>query len=287
MGGGLGATSLCAKEIIMKVSIILFTFILLILLSSCSKEIVSLSEYEKVILENSFYKSIPFLQSKSESEILKKNQVKSLSLVIYRKESKPDSVTFIEYDTEGRMIYKTTIEESGCYSPYWVKQEFFYENNRIKKVNYYNFKYTTNSILEKWVLKDTLQLLLIDRADYSYNDDTTIVEIGWGTLKFIRDENDNIIKQVNHMKTNNQLFNIDFDYSGSGIDVQMMDNMAYSKPTNLVYEIRGNSIFRKTQAGEKANVEEYVYDSNGLPITRTYYVNADTTSRAVISYSYY
>ncbi len=271
----------------MKFTFILIAFILLISLASCSKEVVSLNEYEKVILENSFYKHIPFLQSKSESEVLKKNQVKSLSLVVYRKDSQPDSVTFIEYDTEGRMIYKTTIEESGCYSPYWVKQEFIYENNRIKKVNYYNFKYTTNSILEKWVLKDTLQLLLFDSADYSYNGDTTIVDIGWGTLKFIRDENNNIIKQVNLMKANNQLLNVDYDYTGLGINTQMMDNMVYKKPITSVYEVRENSIFRKTQAGEKMNTEEYVYDSNGLPIMRVYYINADTASRAVISYSYY
>jgi len=272
----------------MKKTIIVIPFLLSIILVNCSKEVISLNGYEKVILDNSFYQSIPLLQSESERETLKKNQIKSLSLVIYMTEEEPDSVTFIEFDTEGKMFYRTTTENVGAAClPYWHRQEFIYENNKLKKVNYYTFKYKTHSVLEKWMLKDTSQLILFDWGDYSYNSDTTIIESGWAIWKFIKDENGVIIKQTVLAKTNNQLLDIGYSYSGLGITEEAKDNIVSIEPIFTKYNVENNIVLKINEGRVNKYLEEYVYDSIGLPITRIFYLNGDITSRAEISYSYY
>lgn len=276
------------RIIVMKKTILLIPFLLSIILINCSKEVISLNGYEKAILDNSLYQSIPLLQSESESQILKKNQIKSLSLVIFMNDDEPDSVTYIEYDTEGRMIYRTTTENVGAAClPYWHRQEFIYENNKLKKVNYYTFKYKTDFILEKWMIKDTSQLILFDWGDYSYNGDTTIIELGWAIWKFIMDENGNIINQTVLVKTNNQLLDIRYSYSGLGITAEAKDNIVILEPVFTKYNVENNIALKTFEGRAHKHLEEYVYDSNGLPLLRILKMDGETKSKAVVSYSYY
>lgn len=146
---------------------------ILIVFYSCHSDLVT-KKYETTILKNAVSFSIPQFQNNEEIELIKKHKIKSISYISFGNDSTDiDSLTYVEYDLEGRILRRTTKENTtqGCL-PYMMRQEFAYEGNKIKKVTDYTFKYVANSTLENWLLRDTTQLEMFDWEDYSYNGDT-------------------------------------------------------------------------------------------------------------------
>lgn len=272
----------------MKIKIIMFSIIILILLSSCRKEIVSSSEYETAILSTTFLKNMPQLQSKNESELFKKHRIKSMSLVIQKTDSTElDSITFLEFDKTGRIIRRTTTENTtvGCL-PYMLRQEFTYDQNKIRKVINYTFRHKASSVLENWMTRDTSRLMIFDWEDYSYNNDTTFVESGFAVWKFIKDANGNIVKKTTRFKTNNQLAVFDYTYSPSSI-VARMESSSYDKPNIWNYTVINNIVFISGKNGNNNYRIENVYDKNGFLRSKIRYFDEEKTSEAIVTYSYY
>ncbi len=272
----------------MKIKAIMFSIIILVLLSSCRKEIVSSSEYETAILLTTFLQSIPQLQSKDESELFKKHQIKSMSFVIQKTDSTElDSVTFLEFDETGWIIRRTTTQPTsvGCL-PNMLRQEFAYVEDKIKSVTNYTFRYKANSVLENWLTRDTSRLLMFDWEDYSYNNDTTTIESGFATWKFIKDSDGNIIKKTTSFKTNDQLAVFDYNYGPSSITTKMTPSL-YDKTYISHYTVNNKNVLLRGTKGEKEYLIESVFDENGLLKSKISYLNKEKTSVVVVTYSYY
>ena len=178
---------------------------ILIVFYSCHSDLVT-KEYETTILKNAVSFSIPEFQNNEEIELIKKHKVKSVSYIAQNiSVNEIDSLTFVEYDIDGKILRRTTKENTtqGCL-PYMMRQEFTYEVNRIKKVTDYTFKFVANSTLENWLLRDTTKLEMFDWEDYTYNGDTVIVESGFAIHTYFKDDKGNIIKRTTLAKTNKQ-----------------------------------------------------------------------------------
>ena len=184
----------------------IFLFLpILIVFYSCHSDLVT-KEYETTILKNAVSFSIPEFQNNEEIELIKKHKVKSVSYIAQNiSVNEIDSLTFVEYDIDGKILRRTTKENTtqGCL-PSMMRQEFTYEVNRIKKVTDYTFKFVANSTLENWLLRDTTKLEMFDWEDYTYNGDTVIVESGFAIHTYFKDDKGNIIKRTTLAKTNKQ-----------------------------------------------------------------------------------
>lgn len=262
----------------------IFSFIFFL---GCHKELV-LNDFEKTILTAAISNDFPQLQSNTVTELLKKHRVKSLSFVTQRKDSALlDSVRYEEFDKEGKIIRRTTTENTtqGCL-PYMNRQEFKYDGDRIKKVTHYTFKYIARSILENWILKDTTKLIMFDWEDYSYSGDTITVEAGVSISKFIKDSNGNIIIETLRAKTNNQLLVTDYEYSNSKIHTQMT-NQDDIENNDKNYEIKQNTFIENFEINDNKYREELIFDVTGLLKSRIRYLNGKEESRTIVTYSYY
>ncbi|MDP2364183.1 MAG: hypothetical protein Q8M94_10485 [Ignavibacteria bacterium] len=260
---------------------------ILIVFYSCHSDLLT-KKYEATILKNAISFSIPQFQNNEEIELIKKNKIKSVSYIAHIvSRNEIDSLTFIEYDLDGRILRRTTKENTtqGCL-PYMMRQEFTYEGDRIKKVTDYTFKYVANSTLENWLLRDTTKLLMFDWEDYTYSGDTIIVETGFSTTKFIKDTTGNIIKRTLRAKTNNQILDNDYDYSNSVIHTQMT-NQADVENHVVNYEINKNVFNEAWEINDKKYQEELIFDATGLLKKRIRYLNGEETSKTIVTYSYY
>jgi len=272
----------------MKIYFLIFIFLLSLIVTNCSKKDISSNDYEVAILSTTLSKSIPQLQTNYELELLKKHQIKYLSMVMQRKDSLGlDSITFIEFDKEGKIIRRTTTENTsaGCL-PYWHRQEFFYADNKIQRVNNYTFKYKTKSILEKWLTTDTTQLVKFDWEDYTYSKDTIKVESGFATYKFIIDADGKIIKQTVATKTNNQTFEFDYDYSNLSVNKKLVNSI--DGETDFInYVVEGNRVLENHSDGTNAFSEELIFDSTGFIRSRIRYKNGEKLSETFYNYIKY
>ena len=114
-----------------------------------------------------------------------------------------DSLTYLEFDSEGKLVQRTTddVTSVGCL-PKTIRQIFIYDKGKLKRVDNYTFKYKTNSMFEKWMEDDTLNLSKFDYEDYTYRGDTIIVESGYAIWKYVVDKDGNIIKRILKIKNN-------------------------------------------------------------------------------------
>ncbi len=272
----------------MKSALILSTLILTILAAGCSNEVTSLDNYEKAILNNTFMRSIPQLQSPDGCSLFKENKIKTISYVVLKNDgSEVDSMTYVELDKDGKMIYRTTKDNVGlgCL-PYMHRQKFFYDNDKIKKVLDFTFKYKSNSVIDKWMLKDTSQLNLFDWQDYSYIGDTTTVKTGFGIYKFVKASDGNFIKQTVLAKTNNQLNVFDYEYYGSTI-LAHLNAPTYDSPIDSKYVVDENRVTVSFRRDNDKFLKEYEYDSDGLIRSEKLYINGKIESITWVTYTYY
>ena len=261
---------------------VLFSFGLLFI--SCRQEIVRLDQYGQIILDNSVFSDIPQLQSNSEIENIKTNKIRAMDYIKeYVDSSKVDSLTYLEFSIDGRLIQRTTsdITTVGCLHKI-IKQVFNYDGDRIKRVDNYVFKYVTNSVLEKWMERDTSNLKRFDWEDYSYNGDTITVESGFAICKFIKNKDGKLIKTYLKLKTNNQISDVDYNYTPYGLLLKIKANNVKGQ---IEYDVKINTV--ETLNSEANSKTEDIYNDKGLLIAKKYFKNGKLVSKTKVDYFYY
>ena len=260
---------------------------ILLVLYSCHSDLVT-KEYETTILKNAVSFSIPEFQNNEEIELIKKHKVKSVSYIAHNiAVNEIDSLTFVEYDMDGKILRRTTMENTtqGCL-PYMMRQEFSYEGDRIKKVTNYTFKYVASTTLENWLLTDTTKLKMFDWEDYSYNGDTVVVESGFAIHTYVKDAKGNIIKRTTLAKTNKQERTCFYEFKESVV-IEKIDRSGYENPSFLEYQVDKNSVLQKYNNNEDEYLTQYNFDENGLLKSKTYYLNKNKERSIEANYSYY
>jgi len=260
---------------------------ILIVFYSCHSDLVT-KKYEATILKNAVSFSIPQFQNNEEIELIKTHKVKSISYISFDNDSTNiDSLTFIEYDLNGRILRRTTKENTtqGCL-PYMMRQEFTYEGDRIKKVTDYTFKYVANSTLENWLLRDTTMLEMFDWEDYTYNGDTVVVESGFETHTYFKDDKDNIVKRSTVAKTNKQERICFYEFEESAV-IEKIDRSGYEDSAIIEYLVDKNSVLQKYNNNDNVYLTEFNFDENGFLKSKTYYSNENKERFIEANYSYY
>lgn len=272
----------------MKFTKIILIAAIIISITSCQKEIVSLDNYSSTILDNAIMSTIPHLQSNKEIGLIEKHGIKSMSFIKQKVNSTElDSLTYIEFDRKGRMVRRTTKENTsiGCFANIY-RQEYIYDDNRLKKVNIYTFKYKNNSVLENWLETDTSRLLLFDWENYTYDGDTTIVESGYATWKYIKDKNNSIIQQLIFVKTNNQITSFNYTPTGIGFKREFYDTV-YDETHITDYTLENNRVRSNFWDGSSEFITEDVFDERGLLVARNYFTNKKLSAKITTSYGYF
>lgn len=271
----------------MKLIVITFLFGTLFVFSGCHSDLVQ-KNYERSILKNVVSFTIPQFQSSNEIQLIKANKVKAIAFISFSDDkSKADSLTFVEFDPHGKVIRKTTTENTtqGCL-PYMIRQEFFYSNNKILRTVDYTFKYKANSILENWLLRDTSKLNLFDYEDYRYNGDTIIVETGFAVNTFIKDTNDNIIKRIVLTKTDKKTHTWEYEFNDNSV-IQKLDSPPYNEILITEYLVENNLVKSEYSSDNNdSNIENSFYE-NGLLKSKTFYNNGVKQYKIMANYFYY
>ena len=260
---------------------------ILIVFYSCHSDLVT-KKYETTILKNAVSISIPQFQNDEEIELIKKNKVKSVSYISHIvSRNEIDSLTFIEYDMDGKILRRTTKENTtqGCL-PYMMRQEFAYDGDRIIKVTDYTFKYVANSILENWLLRDTTKLEMFDWEDYTYNGDTVIVESGFVVHTYIKDQKGDVIKRTAMTKTDKKLHSYEYEFNNGSV-VEKFDSPSYDDIQVMNYFIEKNLVRESYSTKDKEYTTEYVFDEKGFIKSKTYYLNEKKERFIVANYFYY
>ena len=256
----------------------------------CRKEVVSLDKYGQLILDNSIFNDISQLQSENEIKLNRENKIRAMAFIKeYVDTTRIDSLTYLEFDREGKLVQRTTDEVTsvGCL-PQTIRQIFNYDKGKLKRVDNHTFKYVTNSMFEKWMEDDTLNLNKFDYEDYTYSGDTIIVESGYGIWKFVQDENGNIIKRILIIKNIDQISDADYSYTPFGLSIDLktsfFDSTLNQKGVQL-YRVELNNVNRTDSVG-KARTEN-VYDDKGLLIGTNHYLNDELKAKTRIVYIHF
>jgi hypothetical protein len=254
---------------------------------SCHSDLVT-QKYETTILKNAVSFSIPQFQNNEEIELIKKYKVKSVSYILFGNDiTDVDSLTFVEYDVDGKILRRTTKENTtqGCL-PYMMRQEFDYDGDRIKKVTDYTFKYVANSTIENWLLRDTTKLVMFDWEDYTYNGDTVIVESGFAIHTYFSDAKGNIIKRTTLAKTNKQKLTCFYEFEEEAV-IEKVNRSGYEDSSIIEYLVDKNSVLQKYNNKDDEYLTEFNFGENGLLKSKTYYLNENKERFIVANYSYY
>jgi hypothetical protein len=272
----------------MKPRLSFFIILTVIFYSGCIKEVVKLNPFQQSILESSVYSGLPQLQSPKESLILKHNRVMSMSFVTeYLDSNKIDSLTYLRFNKDGKLIQRTTDEVTtvGCL-PQTIIQIFRYENNKIKRIENYIFKYKVTSVFEKWMETDTSRLKMFDWEDYNYNGDTIFVESGYAKWKFIKDKKDNLVGSFFTIKSNKQIADVNYVSTPFGVMMQLKnDKNDLSSKDYVEYEVEANNV--KVKSFLSDTITENIYGAKGLLLEKVHYKNDHIIARTKINYTYY
>jgi len=231
---------------------------------------------------------MPEIHNSEEIELIKNNKVKSISYIVHNfSRNEVDSITFVEYDMDGKILRRTTKENftQGCL-PYIIRQEFIYEKDRIKKVNDYTFKYVAKSTLENWLHTDTTQLKLFDWEDYSYNGDTLVVESGFAIHTYVIDEKENILKRTIVTKTDKAKTEFEYNYDDEFIS-QKSHILGYENPIMTEYIFDKNIVQEKFNRDDKDYLIEYSFDESGLLQSKTLYQDKNKKVQVIVNFNYY
>lgn len=256
-------------------------------LIACHSDLVT-KNYETTILKNAVSLSIPQLQDNEEIVLIKNQKVKSISYISYNSDStKMDSLTYVEFDLNGKILRRTTTENTtqGCL-PYMMRQEFIYEGDRIKKVIDYTFKFVANSVLENWLITDTAKLKMFDWEDYTYNGDTVIVESGFAIHTFLKNDKGTVIKRTTLAKTNKQLLTCDYKFEETAV-IEQVERSVYDDSSIIEYLVNNNSVLQKYNNEDDEYLTDFNFYENGLLKSKTFYLNKDKEAHIVANYSYY
>ncbi|NLT51240.1 MAG: hypothetical protein GXX85_10015 [Ignavibacteria bacterium] len=263
--------------------------ILLIGLSvtSCRQEVTKLDPLQQNILESTVYADTRQIQSDKESLVLSENKVMSMSFVKeYFDSNKIDSLTYLRFNKNGQLIQRTTDELTsvGCL-PHTYVQIFRYENNKIKRVESYTFKYKTKSVFEKWLETDTSRLKIFEWEDYTYSGDTIFIESGSGKWEYIKNKNGNLEGIFHKVKSTNEFREEKYSLTPFGVKKQFI----YDGSTQIDYDyiVDENKVEIKSLNSKGYNRSENIYNSKGLLMEIIYYENNQKVARTKIDYTYY
>jgi lipopolysaccharide export LptBFGC system permease protein LptF len=268
-----------------KTLISFFLFISLVLYFGCSAS-ATLTQYEQTILENTIFAEIPHLQSGKSKEIISKNKISSMSFIKeYTDSVRIDSLTYLEFDKEGKLIRKTYYDE--CLDR-TLRQTFNYINERIVRVDHYTYLYKPSFVREYWMEEDTTFLSRFDWEDYTYNGDTIIVESGAAVWEYIIDKN-NVIKQNQvTLKTNNQKNKVLYIRIPQGIQLEMNRELYGSNEKDQKkYLVSMNKVVEEHTLSGSFTQTEDLYNNNGLLEIRNHYKDGVLKAITKIVYTYY
>ncbi|MCF6269118.1 MAG: hypothetical protein L3J41_05360 [Melioribacteraceae bacterium] len=124
--------------------------------------------------------------------------------------------------------------------------------------------------------------------DYTYINDTIVVEPGAFLKKYVKNANGNIIYEKNQPKTNNQVYEIVYKYSDSSIVVHGTNNYS-DKALSILYQINDKyKVVMKQTINDKTNYsKEFIFDARGLLAEIIGYKNGHQMSKTKIEYSYF
>jgi hypothetical protein len=282
--------ALCAKEVKMNSIIISILLPLIVAFIGCRKEVVSLDQYGQLILDNAIFNDISQLQSNAEIRINRENKVRAMAFIKeYVDTARIDSLTYLEFDREGKLVQRTTDEVTsvGCL-PQTIRQIFNYAEGKLKRVDNYTFKYVINSMFEKWMESDTLNLYKFDYEDYTYSGDTIIIESGYGIWKFVQDENGNIKKRILTIKNIDQISDAEYNYTPYGVAMEIKNSFidsTFNIASEKRYRVEINNV-SSTHSLVNARIEN-VYDDKGLLIGINHFMNDELKARTRIEYIHY
>ena len=241
-------------------------------------------------MDNSIFNDISQLQSKSEIKTNRENRIRAMAFIKeYVDSAKIDSLTYLEFDREGKLAQRTTddVTSVGCL-PQTIRQIFIYDNGKLKRVDNYTFKYKTNSMFEKWMEDDTLNLNKFDYEDYTYRGDTIIVESGYAIWKYVVDKDGNIIKRILKIKNIDQIADADYNYTPYGVAIELKNtfpNPDWNRRSEQKYRIEIHNV---NITNSLANTRtENIYNDKGLLIGINHYVNDELKARTRIVYFHY
>ena len=264
--------------------------LVLFIFSYCSNEREPELLSRKDILELSFYHDFPHFQSKIEQQLLKKSGIKSATFITTRPpKNEIDSTTYLTYDNEGRIINRTTSEctTAGCL-PYITRQEYIYNDNKISRMDDYVFKRKYKNALDYWAVSDTNKLSKFDWEDYTYNNDTIMVESGSQKWKYAADANGLIIYKYNLAKTNDQIQETNYQHTSSDI-IGRTKSSIFDHSFKFSFKVINDNKAQFIQKLDANNfyIREYLFDSKGLLAEIITYADDNMLSKTKITYGYY
>ncbi len=270
----------------MKLGLITILLIIFFISAGCRKEVVTLNPYEKSILESTVLSNSTKLQSEKEKEILSKNKIKNIMFIKeYTDSIKIDSLGFVELDQKGKIIRKTYYDE--CLEK-MVRLVFSYDDETLLRVDHYTYRYSTNSVLERWMEKDISKLMNFEWEDYTYNGDTITVESGGVIWKYILDENGNIKKSQTITKTNSHKIEGIYLTTPQGIQLEIIQELNGSPVKDQKqYIVSINKVIELSSLSSIHSRTENLYDERGLLIAMNYYRDDELYAITKIKYSYY
>ncbi|MFH1194144.1 MAG: hypothetical protein V1720_00450 [bacterium] len=248
--------------------IVLSVFALL----SCSHEQKEVHLSNKQKLEMLVGNSTPHLISNVFMKLLHENNIRSIyDIEKNLKDSQIDTTTYIEYDSEGRIVRRTTSECTtiGCL-PFPVRQEFEYEGEKVKRMGVYTFKNKYKYMQDYFDEKDMSKLTLFHFENYTYKDDTIYVESSLCKWKYIKDTAGKLTfsssaaaKSLNEVNLNDGISYFYYDSSAvSKVKGDSLNDMEYEN-----YKVINHSTviltFKNFPLGENTMVE-FKLGKNGL-----------------------
>ena len=243
----------------------------------------------KNIIQFALYDMLQDVYPKGLFQYFKDHNIKTVSFVAkdYEK-NKVDSLAYLEINNDGKLITRTTKECTtiGCL-PYMNRQEYFYSNNKINRIDVYVFRNNKQSALSEWLKPDTSEFYKFDWNTYSYEGDTIFVDTGIALYKYLTDHNDNIIFRVMHIKNSNQIVYTNISYTDSTIIFK--DKFNFGDTTLIEYCKMKNNHIELWSLNNKDSelVKEWIFNSTGLVNEIYNYRNGKIISKTKLSYTFY
>ncbi|MEN8194826.1 MAG: hypothetical protein ABFS12_18540 [Bacteroidota bacterium] len=239
------------------------------------------------MLEIALYNKLHHFQSKTERNLFRENNIRSVSFVRHIvSESKVDSATFLKIDEKGRIISKTTNECTtvGCL-PYTIRQDYEYDNDKIIRMDDFTFKKKYKNILSYWNENDTSKLSKFEWEDYSYKNDTTIVESATQRWIYTYDLQGRVMSKFTDIKMNEQYIKVNYSYEPVKIKQSLInDYMKSYHQTEYVISSPNTVTYTDNYNTDKVRKKLFIFNINGLLSNIKGYLNDTLMVDTKISY---
>ena len=272
------------KKLLYALSLILIS----IFIANCSEDSHSYTPQEGAQYF-ALFRLIPDVYQEQMYDFIRDNSIKTISIVAKDIETeRKDSLTYLEFDNEGKLIRRTTIECTtlGCL-PYTNKQVYSYKSGRLDRINQFTFVDNSKSMLYYWNLADTSKMNLFDWEDYSYKGDTVFSESAISRWTFVKDSIDNLVYRKLMAKSTKQIIENEFIYSDSTIQISSKSN-SLNENDQKVLSVGDDAIkISEFNNGKKNLIQHWHMDSKGMPHTIDTYHNGEQKRIITFVYTYH